>query len=132
MSLLAICGWIQATPSSTFLRESTWGFAILGSLHVLGIAWFGGTVLVTALRFEDPGARLRAWKQIGLAWMLATGALLFWLEPLKCYHSVSFRLKMLLLFSLIAAAFCSPKWKGAVALVIWAGVILASQGIFFF
>jgi hypothetical protein len=86
MTLVAICRWIQDTPSSTLLRESTWGFTILGSLHVLGIAWFGGTVLF-------PG--MRTWKRIGLAWMLLTGGLLFWLEPLKCYFSVSFRVKML-------------------------------------
>ena len=67
MSLLAICQWIQETAASTALRESTWGFPILGALHVLGIAWFGG-----ALFF--PPARL--WRRIGLATILATGVLL--------------------------------------------------------
>jgi hypothetical protein len=130
MSLLAICRWIQDTQSSTLLRESTWGFLILGSLHVLGIAWFGGAVLVSALR--DPPAQLRVWKRIGLAWMLLTGALLFWLEPLKCYTSVSFRVKLLLLLLLVFAAFLPPKIAGLVSLALWAAVILASQGIAFF
>jgi hypothetical protein len=123
MSLLALCRWIQGTQSSTLLRESTWGFTILGALHVLGIAWFGGAVLIPAMR---------VWKRIGLAWMLLTGALLFWLEPLKCYNSISFRVKMLLLLSLAPAAFLPPKFAAAVTLILWAAVVLASQGIAFF
>jgi hypothetical protein len=123
MSLLAVCQWIQATPSSTFLRESTWGFTILGALHVLGIAWFGGAVIFSVMPL---------WKRIGLAWMLATGVLLFWLEPLKCYNSVSFRIKMLLLLLLACTSLLPSKFARATALVLWAAVILASQGIAFF
>jgi hypothetical protein len=123
MSLLALCRWIQDTPSSTLLRESTWGFTILGALHVLGIAWFGGAVLFSVMR---------AWKRIGAAWMLLTGALLFWLEPLKCYNSVSFRIKLLLLLLLAITALLPPKLARASSLILWAAVILASQGIAFF
>ena len=123
MTLLAICRWIQDTPSSTLLRESTWGFTILGSLHVLGIAWFGGAVLFQAMR---------NWKRIGLAWMLLTGGLLFWLEPLKCYYSLSFRVKMLLLLSLYLAVLLPPRLARAWSLILLAAVILASQGIAFF
>ncbi len=122
MSLLAVCQWIQATQSSTLLRESTWGFTILGTLHVLGIAWFGGAVLFSVMP---------VWKRIGLAWMLIAGALLFWLEPLKCYNSVSFRIKMLLLLLLACTALLASKFARAAALVLWAAVILASQGIAF-
>jgi len=122
MSLLALCQWIQATPSSTALRESTWGFTILGALHVLGIAWFGGAVLFAVMPL---------WKRIGLGWMLATGVLLFWLEPLKSYNSLSFRIKMLLLLLLACTALLPAKLARAAALILWAAVILASQGIAF-
>jgi hypothetical protein len=127
MSPLAICRWIQDTQSSTLLRESTWGFTILGSLHVLGIAWFGGAVLVSRM-----APFLRVWKRVAFAWMLLTGGLLFWLEPLKCYHSLSFRVKMLLLLSLPLTVFLPPRFARAWSLVLWAAVILASQGIAFF
>lgn len=60
---------------------------------MLGIAWFGGVVLATVLRIADTSSMNR-WKQIGLAWMLVTGALWFWLEPLESYHSISFRVKL--------------------------------------
>ncbi len=123
MPLLAVCQWIQATPSSTALRESTWGFTILSALHVLGIAWFGGAVLF----FVMP-----RWRRIGAVWMVVTGALLFWLEPLKCYNSLSFRIKMLLLLTLASTALLSSKFARASALILWAAVILASQGIAFF
>ncbi len=122
MSLLAVCQWIQATPSSTLLRESTWGFTILGALHVLGIAWFGGAVLLSVMPL---------WKRIGAIWMLLTGVLLFWLEPLKCYNSVSFRIKMLLLLLLACTALLPSKLARAASLILWAAVILASQGIAF-
>ncbi len=123
MSLLALCHWIQGTQSSTLLRESTWGFTILGALHVLGIAWFGGAVLIPAMR---------VWRRIGGVWMLITGALLFWLEPLKCYNSLSFRLKMLLLLSLACPAFLPPKFATAISPVLCAAVIFPSPVIPFF
>lgn len=75
---------------------------------------------------------LRPWRRIGGAWMLATGALLFWLEPLKCYSSVSFRVKMLLLLAIACTALVRSKFGRAVSLLLWAAVILASQGIAFF
>lgn len=123
MPLEALCRWIEATSLSTFLRESIWGFTILASLHVLGIAWFGGAVVFQVLR---------PWRWIGAAWMVFTGALLFWLEPLKCYSSDSFRIKMLLLLGIACTALVRSKIARIASLVLWAGVILASQGIAFF
>ena len=117
MSLLALCQWMQDSAASTAVRESTWGFPILGALHVLGIAWFGG-----ALFF----ALARGWRRIGLAAMLGTGALLFYVEPLKCYHSVAFWIKM----ALLAAIAVNPLRR--LSLVLWAGVIFAARGIAFF
>lgn len=123
MPLDTLCRWIAATPSSTFLRESLWGFTILASLHVLGVAWFGGAVVFQVMR---------PWRRIGAAWMLTTGALLFWLEPLKCYASVSFRAKMLLVLAIAVTVFFPRKLARPTSLLLWTAVILASQGIAFF
>ena len=117
MSLLALCQWIQDTAASTAVRESTWGFPILGALHVLGIAWFGGAL------FFLPA---RAWRRIGLAVMLGTGALLFAVEPLKCYHSAAFWIKM----ALLGMIRVNPLRR--LSLVLWAAVIVAARGIAFF
>ena len=57
-----------------WLRESTWGYPIIGALHVLGMAWFGGAVLIV-------DRQLRAWKRVGMVVMFASGMLLFALQP---------------------------------------------------
>jgi hypothetical protein len=139
MSLLTFCEWVQASPSSIFLRESTWGFPVLGAVHVLGIAWFGGIVLVADLRrlgfrmLPEIGRQFFAWKAIGLAVMLLSGATLFWLEPLKCFHSLSFRAKLalLILVGLNAILPLRPRLSAGLSLMLWIAVIFASQGIAF-
>ena len=55
-----------------FLLESTWGYPIIAAIHVLGIAWFGGMVLVS--RFIPDLRRLR---MIGITLLLASGTVLF-------------------------------------------------------
>jgi hypothetical protein len=128
MSLLPFCQWIQSTPSSTFLRESTWGFPIVSAIHVLAIAWFGGTVLIPAL-----GHHLKSFQRTGLALLLLTGVLLFWLEPVKCYASGPFRLKMLLLLVLLGM---TSRFRGRMATVsswaLWAAIIVAARLIAYF
>lgn len=120
MSLLGICEWIENTAFSTGLRESTWGFPILAAAHVLAIAWFGAAVLIAP-------PDLRAWKRLGLFFVLLTGAVLFWIEPLKCYHSTGFWLKMALL---VLVAFANR--RSAISLLLWAAVIFAARAIAFF
>ena len=106
----------------TFLRESTWGYPIISAIHVLGIAWFGGTVLVS-----DFASDLRRVRRLGLALVLITGALLFWLHPLQYYHSVWFRVKMLLLFLLTLTGL-----SNRFALALWIAIIFAARGTAFF
>jgi hypothetical protein len=115
--VIEFCQWLQATPWSTWLRESTWSYPILAAIHVLGIAWFGGAVL------KD----LPAGKRIGLVFMTVTGAILFYMAPVHCYQSYAFRAKMLLLVG--AAAFDR---KQIISLACWIGMIFAGRGIAFF
>ncbi len=128
-----MCEWLQNTALSAAISESTWGFPIVGALHVLGIAWFGGAVLAGSLRLFEPAAQLRFVKGAGLTAMLATGVLLFISEPLKCYHSVALRVKLALLVAvLVQAAFPNRgRLAGVLSLTLWAGVILAARGIAF-
>jgi hypothetical protein len=113
---------------SEWLRESAWGYPIIGAIHVLGLAWFGGAVLVA-------DRQLRAWKRIGVAVMFLSGALLFALHPVRYDGSVSFRVKMLLLLlagANAALAGTRPRLAGGVAVALWIGIIFASRGIAFF
>jgi len=105
----------------TFLRESTWGYPIISAIHVLGIAWFGGTILVSQF-----ATQLQKWRRIGIGLLLITGLALFWLHPVQYYHSISFRLKMILLVPLIWT-----KPASALSLLLWVAIIFASRGIAF-
>lgn len=127
--LLTLAEWVKSTALSTVLAGSTWAFPVIGGLHVLGIAWFGGAVLLSALRRNEqrPGF---LW--LGGAIMLLTGVLLFVIEPLRCAESQSFRVKMLLLLALAATSRVRSKMGVPLTLAMWVAVIFASQGIAFF
>ncbi|MBV8843648.1 MAG: hypothetical protein JO307_12640 [Bryobacterales bacterium] len=107
-------------PPFSSLAETTWGFPILSALHVLGLAWFGGTVLL-------PGelARLKRW---GLAFMAATGAALFLMQPARYAHSAAFWIKVLLIVAVVV-----PRRIGLWATVgLWFAVICAARAIAYF
>jgi hypothetical protein len=129
--------WVQSTALSTSLAGSTWAYPVIGALHVLGLAWFGGAVLLTAWQGRDREARPRpAVLRAGAAMMVVTGALLFAIEPLRCAASASFTIKMLLLAVLIGIVPLRSKlgntWGAVLRVVLWAAVVLAARGITFF
>ena len=123
--LLAIARYLQDTSLRLDLSQSTWGIPIIGAIHVLAIAWFGGSVLVN-------NARLRRFRWLGLSILLVTGFVLFWSAPVRLYYSQFFRAKMALLV-LIGLSSLLPARDARLAmglsLALWAGVILASRGI---
>jgi hypothetical protein len=131
--LLNLAQRIQETQLSMWLAGSTWSYPLIGAIHVLGIAWFGGGVLLSILyRFDRelrPGA--------GFLWsggilMLLSGALLFVTEPLRCVTSYAFGAKLLFLAALVAASRVRTKIRVPLVLTLWAAVFLASRGIAFF
>ncbi len=131
--MLTFAQWVQSTTLSVALAGSTWAYPVIGGLHVLGIAWFGGAVLLAILRRGDSeGGAQPAMLWIGGTIMGLTGALLFVIEPLRCAASQSFRLKLLLLVVLAAANQVRSKIGTTLTLTLWAGVLLAARGIAFF
>ena len=123
--LLALARWLQDTSLRLDLSQSTWAVPIIGAIHVLAIAWFGGSVLL-----DD--VRLRRFRWIGLSILLVTGFLLFWSEPMRLYYSQFFRAKMALLVVIGLSALLPARHARlamALSLALWAGVILASRGI---
>jgi hypothetical protein len=103
----------------TLLRESTWGYPIISAIHVLGIAWFGGTVLVSSDKVQ--------WmRRIGLLLLIATGVILFLLHPAMYANSMFFRLKIVLL-----AVVLWMRPTSALSLALWGGIVVASRGIAF-
>ncbi|MEI9812238.1 MAG: hypothetical protein WDO18_06010 [Acidobacteriota bacterium] len=95
----------------------TWYQPLIGALHVLGIALFGGTLFADA-----PILR-----RIGIVWMLLTGALLYAVNAAHVAHSVAFHLKLALLAALLFVR--RPRW---LVLGLWIAVIFASRGVAYF
>ena len=145
MSLFTICQWIETTSLSTAIREGALYYPILGAFHMVGIGWFGGMVLmgdlsVLQIGLHVPAADLfsqfRRWKWLGFAIMLVSGGLLWWCEPVVCYKSVSFWIKLALLALVGVNAFFlksrSAKLGARLSLLLWVALVFAGRGIAFF
>lgn len=99
--------WLGQTPWSIALHESLYLWPLTESLHVLTLALFAGTAAVLDLRLLGLAlrgvpvtaltTRLLPWTRVAFAMMVATGLLLLYATPLTYYHSLFFRVKMLLL-----------------------------------
>jgi hypothetical protein len=161
MSLLSICEQIQVTELSTAIREGALYYPIIGGVHLLAIALFGGMLLAVDVRLlgwgmksstvSDVVGQLRAWKRFGFVVVVASGVLLGWAEPLKLYHSKSFWIKMalFLLVGVHALVFrrsvygnparldeapsmpAEAKLAAALSLILWAGLVFSGRLIAF-
>ena len=112
MSILQICEWIGNTSVSVGIRESTWTYPIIESVHVLGLTLFLGLLLLwdtrllgLVLRKVSVSAlwrQLFPWIAAGAVLVTISGTLLFWSDPVRFYGNVFFRVKVLAL--VLAAA----------------------------
>ncbi|HEX4052614.1 MAG TPA: DUF6644 family protein [Steroidobacteraceae bacterium] len=150
MSLLPVFKWLGATSLGMAINRSTYGFAIIEMVHLLGLSLLGGSVLIIDLcalgwiRLRQPAARIASDLTpllVGsLAAMVASGVLLVADGPLRYYANAAFRAKMLLLgvavvfyFTLhrraLAGTAAARKAAALVALALWLGVGLAGRAI---
>jgi hypothetical protein len=60
VSLFTFCQWIETTSLSTAIREGALYYPILGAFHMVGIAWFGGMVLMGDLSMLGIGLHMPA------------------------------------------------------------------------
>lgn len=121
---------------SRIIAETTWGYPIVGALHVLAMALFGGAVLAQHIRVVQ-SADVRWIRRIGMTLVVITGALVFASGAVGYYGSTSFRIKMALLVLLALNAIVASRWSehrlnSVIALALWVAVIFASRGIAFF
>ena len=140
--------WCEATTIGTAIGSSPWAFAVIESVHLLGLSVIGGAVLLVDLRLlgfgltnqriADVARAAFPWLVGSLAVMLLTGFGLFLSEPTKCYNSDAFWVKMTSLSLAILFTFTirrrvtmadeqrvRPMWFKLVALVslaLWLGV----------
>lgn len=103
LSLLPFFEWCEASWIGNTIRQSSWLFPVIESVHLLGLCVLGGAVLVVDLRMLGVGLRqpiaevsrdARPWLIGALVVMLTTGTALFLSESIKCYYNQSFWVKM--------------------------------------
>jgi hypothetical protein len=160
--LLRFCEWLNDTRWSTALRESPWDYYIIGAVHLLGIAWCGGLIVIGDLRLLGIAVRgmpalqlldqLRPWKWAAFGVVALSGGLLALSEPLDCYHSRSFWISMALLalagingalfrmrvyrglgtWDASARAPAAARWAACISLFLWVAMVFAGRAIAFF
>src|SRR5580765_4849775 len=93
--LLGWCQWLESTPPAALMRDSTWLFPAVETVHLIGIVFLVGSTSVLDLRllgFALKGTsiskltgRVLPWAWIGFAIQVATGFLLFASEATKTF-----------------------------------------------
>jgi uncharacterized membrane protein SirB2 len=111
MSTESFVAWLAETPGSIALHESLHVYSYVETAHVIGIMLFVGTIAMVDLRLlgvsfrqvpvSEMNARILPWTVAGFVLMVATGLALFYAIPVRSFHSIWFRTKVVLL--LIAA-----------------------------
>jgi hypothetical protein len=107
MSLLGLCQWLAETRGSVALHESIYMYPLVESVHVLTLCIFVGMsvlldlrlmgVMLPQVRASEMAARLLPWMKSGFAVMIITGVLLFYAIPVRSFHNIFFRAKMIAL-----------------------------------
>lgn len=159
MGLSTFAAWLAQTEGSIALHESLYLYPIVETIHVMAIALFGGTIAMVDLRLlgraytgtpvSEMTRRMLPWTVAGFIVLVLTGLLLFYAIPVRTYHSLWFRLKVLLM--LVAAVNVwwlhqrinrdRARWDthpkppraarvaAAISLCAWIGVIVAGRMI---
>lgn len=151
--------WLAAQPGSIALHESLYAYTWIETAHVLGITLFVGTIAMVDLRLlgvafarapvSVMNARILPWTVAGFVLMIVTGALLFYAIPVRSFHSLWFRAKVLLMGVAAVNIFVfharverdRARWdqrarpptaarvSAAISLAAWAGVIVTGRMI---
>jgi hypothetical protein len=151
--LLDFAQWIQSTGIPTALRMSTYAYPVILTLHLVGIAFFGGMIFLTNLRLlgvtlrKLPVAKviqsLRVPKRIGFVIVVTCGLLMASSKAEEYYYNWLFWTKMSLLaligvhglvfgksvYRSSAEASARSKLAAALSLILWTGVMIAGRGI---
>lgn len=152
--------WFESTTIGTTVRDSNWLFPFIESVHMLGIVVLVGTSVLLDLRLLGRGilchqpASQVASRALPVMWgsfavMFITGVLMFLSEATRCYGSVSFRVKIVLLAAVglnalvfqlgpyrkiagwesAAVAPRSARVAAWLSLALWVCIVVAGRGI---
>ncbi|HEY0801395.1 MAG TPA: DUF6644 family protein, partial [Steroidobacteraceae bacterium] len=107
MTIKEACQWLQDLSFPTNIRESTWVFPTLETVHVLALVLVIGSILTVDLRLLGLSGRTRSvshvtTQSLPLTWSafavaVVSGSLLFASKAVTYYDDIPFRLKMICL-----------------------------------
>jgi hypothetical protein len=151
--LLSLAIWLQNTALLHWIRDSSYGYATMLSLHVAFFSLFSSLMVVTDLRLLGWAFRgvaiteiidqLRVPKRIGLLFAATFGFLVFGIKAEEYYYNALFRTK-LALFALVAvhALIFRPRvynnsnprasvgrLAAGLSLLLWLSIVAAGRGI---
>jgi len=156
-TLLSFCQWLAETPFSTGIRESTYVYPIIESVHVLSLCVFVGLLLSWDLRLlgitlrrvavSEVWVRLIPWITMGAVLMVLSGLLLFASDPVRFFGNIFFRIKALGLFLALLNAMAfhlgierklldwdtavvtprAAKLAGAISIGLWAVIVVTGR-----
>ena len=159
MDLSRLALWLAGTQGSIALHESLYLYPLIESAHVIGITLFVGTIAMVDLRLlgrafagtpvSEMTGRILPWTVAGFAVMAITGVLLFYAIPVRTFHSVWFRLKVVLILAAAVNIWFfhrrvqrdREQWDraampplgarvcAAISLALWAAVVVAGRMI---
>jgi hypothetical protein len=157
--LLSFAQWIQFTTFFTALRGSAYVYPIVMSLHMVGIAFFGGMVLMTDLRLLGLSMRKRTIAEVvdqfrvpkrwGLLLIVTCGVLMAGSKAEEYYYNAFFRAKLILLAVVLLhelvfrrSVYANPslldrtpgvpgtaKLAAALSLLLWTSIACCGRGI---
>lgn len=143
--------WLERSPFGDFMRSSRVIFPVVESIHLIGLALFLGTLLLTDLGLigwamkrqpvHEVTTALAPWTWRGFALLMLTGPLMFTAQAAKWHDNPFFWIKMFLLaiatiFQLsvrreIRAFTTRARPIGAVSLFLWISIGLLSKAMEF-
>jgi hypothetical protein len=145
--------WCGNTWLGSTIRDTVWAFPVIETFHLLALAVLLGTVLIVNLRVFGLGRRylpaaqmarqLEPWMLVSLGVLIASGIPMAFSEPIKCFESYSFPIKMgLIVVGIVSQFTIQRKWVMAedvtrgkaqiaaiVSIAIWTAVGAAGKGI---
>jgi hypothetical protein len=142
--------WSAKTWLGIFVRDHVWAFPVIETFHLLSLAILLGSVFLVNLRafglgrrfstLQDLARELEPWMITSIGVLILTGIPMMLSEPMKCYESYSFPVKMTLMLVGIALHFSiTRKWASGAAspsritaafsIALWTTVSLAGKGI---
>ena len=156
-SLLPFFEWCEATWLGQTIRTSLVSFAVIETFHLFALTVLLGAIFILNLRLyrvilrrqpvRQLALELSPWTFWSLMLILGSGVLLFLSEPMKCYASTPFQLKMVFLFAALMFHFTIYRkvtraerdpgrtlgiLVGTISIFLWLGVGVGGRAIGFF